>query len=298
MVVLGMQQKPTDVLSRNELIEEKIDACWCINKYAQGTANMYKIAEYLYFSLYEPDNPTVPLIEYFPGCILRFQQRLFFSASPPPKEIFIETIRQVMVHDIDYAACLYDNSLVNLHELFHHGRVTIWTSGDMDGFPEKSIPGSRQQLHKIKAAGIEVIANDIAIQKNRPLSQLFSIAAHEDKLTVVNQIFRDIKKRGAQMAIIVDDQLHNLLEARQAASSVNLKTTLCWINSANDDNTSSEHAMIFRSFGAAVNYITSLDDRLSCEFLVDFDGVISDDEKRAVLHKRAIIKNLERNNWI
>ena len=294
-----MEQNQIATVSRNELIELKIDACWCINKRAHGIANMHKIAEYLYSSLYQPDDPEVPLVEYFPGCIMRFQQRLPLSVVPPPKEVFIETIKRVMVYDIDYGACLYDNSLVNFQKLFRYGRVMIWTSGDMYGFPEKNIPGSKQQLHKIKAAGVEAAAREVAVQEGRPLSQLFSIVAYEDKLVLLSKIFHDMRKRGTRMVVIMDDQLANLLCAREAAAKANLKVILCWVSAADaNKEVLSKHVVTVRNFDTAINYVTNLNVSLPCEFLVDFDGVIFDDERRSAFHKQAIIDNLKQNNWI
>lgn len=280
-----------------EALNDKIDACWCINRDKQGIANVYKTAEYLYYSLYLQDQieEDVQPVESFPGCI-----DAFVGTPPdiefdhiPTKDEFMERIIRAMTREVDYESCLFEGALDTLEELTQQGEVTIWTAGDARGIPEAHLPGSNQQLHKLARAGLGNVRRTLASKQDRKINDVFRVIADEDK---ISRLLEELPHREVgNTFFVIDDQLKNLKKVVEGTVGTDIELIPIWVNKSNEDP---EWCCRIDSITQLPNLLTTLGDDMKKVFYIDYDDVLSDDKKRSILYKEAIIHALEEQNWI
>lgn len=142
------------------LVREKFNACRGVVTEQFNVTNVYKISEYLYYSLYDPkkfDSFELPENPDFPKRTENL--RALLPSHPvdiPEKDGFIKKIRHAMTQETEFDKILYPNAIENLKQIAELGPIFLWTKGDSRGLKidGESIPGSAEQVKKWQGQGL------------------------------------------------------------------------------------------------------------------------------------------------
>lgn len=293
-----------------------------------GSANLHASADYLYRVLFEPQQLESVLAELkiknsaqFPNKVQRFKTSLVpvSLTEIPSKDQFIKVVVTAFIKGTDFEACLYPGARQLLEDMIQAGPVRIWTAGDMHGVPEAGIPGSKEQLKKLALAGINQVRNKVAKellqrsglaakdQKNYKMlrTEGLQVRAAEDKFALLENMAHEFESLQVHNIVIVEDRLKNLVKAveiiQNKAPDLNLHPV--WLRQGIHEKSSSEGI----EPPPEIYQVSSLDElsrhlRIDATqhtgFIVDYDGVLSDDLKRQELQNTAVYRALQEKNWV
>jgi len=304
---------------RSDLLREKFNACRGAVSERLGVTNVYKIAEYFYYSLYQPgeiDNLDINPDPNFPNKITNLKNPFFLEEGKiaiPEKEEFIREVRKAMTRRTDFESCLYEGAIEELSHLARLGNVIIWTKGDHAGIPELA-PGSREQLIKASSAGIGRLRGQLSKETRRPRKEIITFAVSEDKLSDLPKILDSLKEKGVNKVIILEDTLKNLVTAVEIANQIGLSVVPVWVRQGREKNKLPQQPIKEMDEWVteynSIDRIQDLSSKLTSlgineptgkgdvNFIVDYDGVISNDKIKREIQEEAVINILKEKGWI
>jgi|GEM_PF-3301641 len=303
----------------NDLISEKFNACRGVVSEQLGVTNVHKIAEYFYYSLYQPDKfgeLDVKPDPKFPQKLDNLQNPRILDESRnkniPDKEEFIQEIRKAMTRKTDFESCLYEGALEQISNLTKMGPVIIWTKGDNIGIPEVA-PGSHEQVKKASAAGIGRLRSQLSRETGRPRKEIISFAGSEDKLANLPEILKSFEEKEINEIVILEDTLKNLVAAAEIAKEAGFKVTPVWVRQGREkDKTPREPNKNLDDWANDFNAIKNIDELKTkleslgfsesnegkAGYIVDYDGVLSNDKKKQEIQAKMVVDALREKGWI
>ncbi len=296
--------------TQGKRIADKYAICWGI-AIDQTKGNVHLMASLLYKSLYDPDFFNQHLSEFaderFPDRLQTLSENIE-PATVPNETEFTEEIRRVVTREVNFEDCLYPEALDQLNKLTERGKVIIWTQGDTMGTDEH--PGSVAQLHKLVESGVvSGIATDLSDPTRFPsTSDGISVISDEDKFSdeIIEQLQQYTRDR---VVFAFDDRLSNLTALQEKLP----KVVPVWVQQdkhghkipssfgdADPTKVASEYNAISNIADASkkIDELTQLENTQTPIFLLDYDGTIADDTKRAKLQKAAVLDLLQNRGWI
>jgi len=290
-------------------VSEKLLTAWGTSTDELGSANIYRTAEYLYYSLYDPEEFArrgVGQSERYPDRLPTLQKELPSRPEIVPEErVFIERVRHALTRETNYKEALYPETPAALRAMMETGPTIIWTAGDMVGFPERDIPGSKQQLQKIVLSEFNELRREVAEQKNLPPNEVMRVAAAEDKLALLPEIFDGLKERDRQHITILEDRLHNLVAATELGRENGFHVSPVWVREPRHGHKipsgmtekDLEQYLIIQNIGEIIQPLkTNAPEQTA--FLCDYDGVLSDHQKRILEQNKAVVRALRAQRWL
>jgi hypothetical protein len=305
-------------LNKEQILREKFFSAWGSARDQFGVSNNHHMAEILYDSLYNSTSINPEDVVDKPG--FDRMEHLTYNMDlgehvTPSKEDFILAIKRAVTTDTKFNECLYAGSLDVLKELSEYGPIKIWTRGDVYGYynkqSQKFFPGSHEQIKKSAVAGIGKLRKEIAEEKSIPRRDVIDVVAGEDKSASIIDIMKEFKKRGVKKVFILEDQLNNIQKAAQKAFEFEgVEFIPIWVRQGLGKNkTPKKPEMNLDDWVRDYNGVLSIVDvpakieELGIQenetgFIVDYDDVLSNDEKRKTAQFESIKKILESKGWL
>jgi hypothetical protein len=278
-----------------------------------GSPNVYKAAEHLYAALYSPDKIDSLIIpnEKFPDRITVLKKAFAIpSQQIPSKEEFILKVRHAMVSEVNFGECVSAEARQAIFDVMSISEQTvIWTDGDAAGVPEHNLPGTREQLHKIAAAKVfNQMRQDIAAERGNDRRDVLSVVAVEGKMKFIPAIVHNFREKGINKIIIADDRAKNLLAALELIRQTDdMDTFPVWIRQGMYKNKlegrTEEELQSLHPINSIGDLRRLLEENKVFEnskvgSIFDFDGVLSDDDKRKELQTKAVYDALKEKGWL
>jgi len=300
-------------------VAEKFNACRGIVAEQYGVTNVYKVAEYLYFTLYHPEELEkieLPENPKFPNRNTNLRTSTLISANKiPDKDEFIKKIRHVMTQETAFDEALFPGAMEELEKMMEMGPVNIWTKGDSTGLTadEENLPGSSEQLKKTAKAGLNELRRKIANKTGKNKQEILRITAAENKKAIIPDVLEQFSEKGISRVIVLEDNLKNLVAfMNEASKRKDIEVTPIWVRQGARKNkfpkepTNSEEEWkreynAIDSITEAVQKIKELGISNETEllgFIVDYDDVLSDDRKKQAKQAAAVLHALESKDWI
>ncbi len=317
------ESSETKEVKNKELLREKILAAWGSARDQLGAPNNARLAELLYKSLYEQESfeegEVVDRGNFNREEFLREKIDVTIESKPDKKE-FVQAIRRALTSEADFESCLYEGAKETLKFLAEIGHVSIWTTGDVHGFKneEGSVdqPGSHEQYKRAALSGLGELRREIGRKKAVDNKDVLSMYASEDKMGLVPDVLENIKTRNpkARKIVVLEDRLKNIEEITKKIVQIDpeIEIVPIWVRQGlakksipNEAGLSLEDWM---KRANAVDSISQVPDKLTemgikkgdedIAFVVDYDDVISNDEKRKDAQVKSVIEKLLENDWI
>ena len=299
------------------LIAEKILISRAATTEQFGSLNVYKAAEILYASLYNPEDieKSVKPNEKFPDRIEIMKKELGEQGDKiPSKEEFIAKVRHAMTMEVDFGKCLSNEAREQFKKVLEKSEsAVIWTNGDYWGVPEENIPGSKEQLKKIASARFyNRTRKEIAKNKEINYKDVLSIMAGEGKIKFIPQIVENFRKRGISKLIIIEDMMENILKASNLIkeNDENMEIFPVWVrvgaykNKVKEGKSLEEWSKKLHAIENISELEKVLDENSVFEgdkkvgSIFDLDGPLHNDDKRKEIQTEAVIKALQKEGWI
>lgn len=309
----GFLRESKNSLEKLNLIKEKLAASWGSTRDQLGVINNQRLVEVFYQSLYLPNEFAEDEIVERPGFnraeVLRKNLNLKVL---PDKEEFIREILHALIKEVDYEACLYPGAKEFVGAIMKRGLVTIWTQGDVSGV--ESYPGSKEQLYKLVLSGMNDLRRQWAKKTDSERGEVLSVAAAENKFTLVDKILNEYKDRQIDKIILIEDRLGNIIKfldmLKNNANQINCVPI--WVRQGNSKNSFPNDAgktiENYKQEYNAVDEIGRLTDQLEQKaligrndklgFVIDFDDVLLDDAKKMRFQAESVINKLKSKNWL
>lgn len=310
-------------LVRDQLLKEKINVLRVNLREHLGFENYHKFARHLYDVIYHPEKKGeiiselgIKNTEKFPNRLSAMTEPISISAGHiPSAEEFEETITRVLSKGVDYKSCVYEGAEDQLENMARMGPVRIWTAGDALGLTNDKgevFRGSQGQLKKIILAGnINEIRNKISVESKRDRKDVITILASENKFSRLSSIGEEFRDRGIKIVVIIEDNLIYLIRAEEEIKKFGLEVTPIWIRQGDQKNTvpkdtnkDLEHYIKAYNAQDSVRGISEFlkTHNISAEsipgFIVDYDEVIMDSNKKVTAQGEAVLTTLKNNGWI
>lgn len=292
-----------------EVVEEKLNLLKGAVTKAGFSANIEKIIENLYISVFKPDEADniadelkIKNTDQFPDRLHYLKYKLPVDKIPDSEE-FAKAIKDALRKKVDFTICVYKNAVEELKKLINIGPVFIWTSGDAkDGYPEHGYQGSWEQFFKISPV-VSPLRRKIG-EKSK-----VKVFAGENKVDRIEEMCEEFHKQMIKKIVIIEDQVKNLNSIMlEIKDSYNFTAIPIWIRQGfHKDQILSgmEEKSCVEKFNA-INSLKDLGDKLvelnikegEAGFVVDWDGVISDDKKRQELQSMAVYDEMVKRGWL
>lgn len=312
----SIPDKGEQVDSDEGLIFEKLQAAkGASTERLGGAGNAVDAAEITYHALFDQDGydwESLPQNTKFPKRTENLSRRLTRKTAGPKKEEFIKTyvsattkapFAEALIPDADTA-----NKYVEL--LAQHGSIVLWTQGDVFGVPEKGLEGSMEQVKKIVIGGFNRTRHKIADKKSINPKDVLSVAISEDKFDCLEQVSEEFKSKGIRKVVILEDRLENLVRAEQMLTEKGIEVFPVWVRQGRfkdvypDTPERSQEEWMTRYHGvpnmeealSVLERSTVLEKEVG--FLVDFDGIFSDDKARLELQTQAVVQAIKEKGWV
>jgi hypothetical protein len=281
------------------LFKEKLFASWGSARDQFGVPNNHRLSKILYKSLYAPNTfKTSEIInnKKFVGRTEILTSKLpIDSENIPNLEEFSAVIVRALTSDIDSSKHLYPEALKTVKKMTTYGPVRIWTKGDVYGIGGQ--PGSAEQIKKVATAGLGKLRNNIALKNGGDRHNVLNVKAAEDKIPFIQEILREFKNKKIEIAILLDDQINNIEQAIKEATNVpDIHLYSIWINKKNSEH--KNDIKIINNIHSVLPEIANLLSENKVGFIVDFDGVLVDDDKRMEAQFKSVYNKLKENKWL
>ncbi len=299
---------PENMSLSEKAFADKYPVCWGI-AVEQFAANAHAMASLLYKALYDPkffrEHEEQFGSDTFKDRIIKLTSP-GIEGPPPEEEEFVTAVLEA-VRGIDFSQCTYPQALDQLRAMMGQGSVAIWTAGDTLGM--KDYMGSMMQHRKVAAVGINSLRTQVAAESGQRRRDTLRVLASEDKFSEETlQKVREIAE--GRIVFVLEDRLKNILKLQRELPDVDLRPI--WVQQDKHGRkvpkelADTDPDELVKRFGAVdsiakvaskVAGMLSATDK-SALFLVDFDGVISNDTKRAQLQEEAIGQALKQRGWV
>lgn len=266
-----------DGLPGQEAFMRFMQDCWVsVRQENEGAPNVYGTAERMYERLNSPPESVLPGF-YFPA-----------------KGKFINGVRRAMLDPGIFRNALFPGAPEAVRDMSNRGPVVIWTAGDMYGGKDstgRDWPGSMEQLVRVLGSGVLAEAVNGAHEVN--------VSGAEDKFAFLATCLDWLRERDATEIVVLEDKLLNLQQAHRTASDRGPSYPI-WVRqgkhgATRDDAPEGVHSL--QDIAELPAFLNSLSLK-NPGFLVDYDGVLSDDDRRRKLQQYSVFKFLYRRNWI
>jgi len=298
-------QSPPEELNESlkRLVCDKLWAAYLISKeYIAiksahgGVVNRHLIGRMLYYSLFQPQSLLALVDEIDPENEPRFEtERRTISTELPTGFIttnlevadFVQKYCEIVTTELDSASVCFPGSREAIISMSARGPVTIWTSGDEYGIPDLGLPGSNDQTIRVTH-----FLDSIEDAEDRP--QDIETAAAEDKMSLLPRIVDSYREQGVQILVLVDDREDNLRRAQEIIAEhtfhqirlvVVHNNTKATYEPEQDPDANFTHV---ESVEAAAQVVSDQPEA-KVGWIVDFDGVISDTQKKKLLEEAAVL---------
>lgn len=283
------------------LFKEKLFASWGSARDQFGVPNNHRLSEILYKSLYSPSTfkeneiidrggfgRTETLVSELP----------ISNKNIPSLEEFSAVIVRALTSDIDFSENLYSEALETIEKMTKYGPVRIWTRGDVYGVD--NYPGSAEQIKKVATAGLGKLRNQIALKTGVDRQDVLNVKAAEDKIPFIMDILKEFKGKKIKVAVLLDDQISNIESAVKEGERVrDIKIYPIWIHQKKDSTDDTKDAIkIVGQIKDVLNEIEDITKENKVGFIVDFDGVVVDDDKRMEAQLKSVYNKLKEKEWI
>lgn len=309
--------KPLNEISRSyPELKEKILAAWGSARDELKAPNGHRLAELLYKSLYYPEQIKSTEVHERPG----FSRSETLTAKLPETDIetrlipseteFVSVIRHALSSEPHFENALHPGALETIEKLSDLGPICIWTTGDMYGSADGRYQGSKEQLKRAAISGLGALRDRVAADNKKPRHDILAMAAAENKFSLVPQIIAEAKKRNLAQLVVIEDRASNLEKIISATEHSGIEIFPIWVRQGLARNSFPRGEKSLEDWKAdyhAIDSISELVPKLIAEgildnshagFVVDYDDVLSDDEKRMKLQTQSVIHALKEHNWI
>lgn len=315
----ALSQEKADRQFKLTAVAEKFNACRGVVAEQYGVINVYKVAEYFYFTLYHPEEfegIEVPENPKFPNRSANLKKPTSISAEEfPNKDEFIKKIRHAMTQETAFDEALFPGALEELEKMMEMGPVNIWTKGDNAGLTidEEKLPGSAEQLKKTAKAGLNELRKKIASKTGKTKQEILRVTAAENKKEIIPEMLKQFSEKGISRVIVLEDNLKNLVAfVDEAGKHEDIKVTPIWVRQgARKNKFPKEPAKSEEEWEREYNAIDSITETVQkikelgisnenelLGFIVDYDDVLSDDRKKQAKQAAAVLQALESKGWI
>lgn len=282
-----------------DLFKEKLFASWGSARDQFGVPNNHRLAKLLYKSLYAPNtlsnDEIVDNREFGRVGTLTKKMPLNIKDTPDEKE-FITVVVRALTSDINFSKNLYPEALETIEKMIQYGPVRIWTRGDVYGVDK--YPGSVEQIKKVAPAGLGKLRNSIAPRTKNGRQDILSIKAAEDKIPFIKGILEEFKDKKIKVAILLDDQIDNIKKALKEGLKVqDIHIYPVWIHQKKEGAKEGEITTVGRIKDVLGN-VEDITKENKVGFIVDFDGVIVDDNKRMQAQLESVYNKLKEKKWL
>ncbi len=282
-----------------DLFKEKLFASWGSARDQFGVPNNHRLSKILYKSLYAPktfnNGEIINNKKFRERTEILTSKLLIANENIPNLEEFSAVIVRALTSGIDSSKHLYPGALKTVEKMTTYGPVRIWTKGDVYGIDGQ--PGSAEQIKKVATARLGKLRNNIAFKNGGDRHDILNVKAAEDKIPFIQEILREFKTKKIEIAILLDDQINNIEQAIKEAKNV---PGIClypvWIHQKNTEH--KDNIRIIDNIQSVLSKIANLLSRNKVGFIVDFDGVLVDDDKRMEAQFKSVYNKLKENKWI
>lgn len=300
-----MSETPNSVEELNESLKQLVcDKLWAAYRIAKeyiaaktehgGVVNRQLIGRMLYYSLFQP-NALIEMIDEIDDKETKFEAERRIIATEFPTDFISVNLNQsefeqqyckIVTTELDSASVCFEGSREAITAMTTRGPVTIWTSGDENGIPDLNLPGSNDQSVRVNH-----FLESFAVDNNKP--ENITTAAAENKMLLLTEIVDNYRKQGVQILVIVDDREDNLKRAQEIITGHpfnqlrlvvvhnNTKATL-----EPEQNPDANFTHVTSIEAAAL--VVSDQPEAKVGWIVDFDGVISDTDKKKKIEEQAV----------
>jgi hypothetical protein len=301
-----------------DIIKEKFLASWGTARDQFGVPNNHRLAEVLFKSLYDTEAIEHEEILGRP----EFNRKETLSTKidlnsniVPAQEEFITSVRRAATRETKFDECLYPGALEFLENITKYGPVTMWTRGDVHGISSTDYHGSHEQLKRMAIAGVGDIRKNIARDRGVKNQDVISIAAAENKFELLEGILRRYKDMGINDVIIIDDQPKNILKFLDTCKNYkDFNFVPVWVRQGVYKNTlPKEPLKSIEQWKSEFNALDNVADMVkilkekdiltengekSVGFIVDYDDVLLDDNKRKAEQIKSLLDMMTRKGWL
>ena len=218
----------------------------------------------------------------------------------PTKEIFVQQSVAAALEPEVFEHALYPWACYVVQRLSEEGPLLIWSAGDLDGSVNrqgKLVAGSQEQERRIVASKVLAQAE---------LKNAVGIAAAEDKFERL--FFKGaidwLIAHGATEIEVVEDKLGNLKQGAELLGDINvgLPSGLVWVRQGIHVDTAEkapEGVIDLPNISRIDWYLRMRGERKGkIGRLLDFDGVLSDDELRQYYQQMSVHRRLQSLGWL
>ncbi|HBI17569.1 MAG: hypothetical protein UR60_C0028G0016 [Candidatus Moranbacteria bacterium GW2011_GWF2_34_56] len=295
-----------------------------------GAENAIKTAQCLYEALYHPENVDslidelrIKNVEKFPNRLSMLRSALKISLEKVPTvEEFVSRIARAFTSEANFSECIYAGADEQLENMVEMGPVRIWTAGDVHGLIDangEKIPGSKGQLKKIvKAGGIREIRNRTGRDRYpdaddfiKHKKEIISVLTSEKKIPLILLIGKEFREKGIEIVVIIEDNLKNLILAEEEIKQMGFESLPIWIRQGDQRNRipkeSGKELEYYLQRYNAQDSVTGIckvlkGHSISAEskpgFIVDYDEVFMDANKKMIAQEEAVLNAIKENNWM
>lgn len=298
-------------------IAKKLSAVRRSTTEKHGSPNVYLAAKLLYVSLYDQQEAVkiIPMPEQFPDREEIIRSKLSNVPSHvPTEEEFVSKIRDAMVRETDFSKGLTEETRDQFHRLLTSCEHTvIWTDGDGVGFPDKNLPGSKEQLRKIAANPFNAMRGEIAKERGVDRGEVMSIVAQEGKMDFIPKMIAYFESRGIKTVILIEDRKKNIEQflGIVAERDTDIDIVPILVHKGRHGANIKQDVEAFERARGELNGIDDMSELMAklselrtfsegkkVGAVVDMDGVLLDDDIRIKNQTDAVVKTLIANGWI
>lgn len=310
----------------SEAILKKFWICSFATQEMYGSQNLHRTLEMVWTILYsknpkEMENNIKELGIPFPDRMKELNEPIGLkNIKIPDKEEFVSELRHLL-NRLEYDQAVSIETKEQIYQLMKRGPVIIWTAGDTKGIRDEKgeiiFPGSHVQLFKVSKAGFNDLRKKYALENSNPEENIdyhdvLSVLASEDKINEVTKIVKEFISKKISNIILVEDRFKNIEKATEKIkqwlktnniTDVNLTTVLVGkkeIESTKPVTIGQGKFYEINEF-VEVEKIISENELLNNNLLgsiVDYDGVLSNDQIRRKIMNDKIIDVLSEKHWI
>lgn len=311
------------------LLAKKLQIAMGMTIEEYGVGNLAAAAGLLYDSVTAPQD--VVQARRIPAS-KEFADRLSVLSTPlttldegrlPDRDGFRRLFVAAMTSPELHKKSLYPGALEAARAMMEHGPMAIWTHGDTHGQPAREIfgllqpavPGSFEQPKKVVHGGFMAVRREVARRAmaaggleaagwglTRRTNDTMRVVASENKFDPrqVERLAGYFHGQGVSEVMIIEDRVQHIEDLQKLLAAKGITARGIWLRQgwhAQQDR-KYDHATITQadSITAAAKAVCMSNENTGT--ICDFDGVLSDYDKRKYLHAQAVTQLFYGEGWL
>jgi hypothetical protein len=244
----------------------------------------------------DPENAAQFADERYPDRVERLKDPITGVEAPAGERgAVVRDLYDAMISNETYGQAVYPDAIDTVAALMRHGKTIIWTEGSR-----------REQVQKVIYAGLGANREQVAGETGRHRHDVLQVDASQSKFTA-ETVQRLASEANGRPIYVFDDRLENLIRMK-AALGRDVSVVAVWVQQGRygqripkdlpqelRDVTPEQLMTMYHaqpSLAAAVEAFQLLSTNTESLFVVDFDGVIGDNDLRVALQSNAVRERL------